>query len=248
MNASLLLIRLYKLTQAVRSAQFLRALLVHRVLASADHRQIFSEGLATVVDIGANKGQFALAARKWAPKARIVSFEPLYDAATTFRNVFKEDSKVTLHQAAIGTQTGKTTIHVSAANDSSSLLPITPLQERLFPGTREIRTETVKTGPLSAYIDPDEIVHPAMLKLDVQGYELEALRGCEDLLNQFSFVYVECSFVELYAGQALADDIIVWLRTRGWRINSVHNMLYDRKDKSIQADFLFKRAPDICSV
>jgi FkbM family methyltransferase len=165
-----------------------------------------------------------------------------------FRNVFKADSEVTLHQAAIGPRTGETIIHVSAADDSSSLLPITSLQERLFPGTGEIRTETIKTGPLSAYIEPEEIIHPAMLKLDVQGYELEALRGCEDLLYLFADVYVECSFVELYAGQALAEDIIIWLRERGWRLSGIYNMTYDRDGKSIQADFLFKHSPHIRSV
>ncbi len=134
------------------------------------------------------------------------------------------------------------TIHVSAADDSSSLYPITPLQARLFPGTHEVRTEIVNVGPLSDYVKPEEIVPPAMLKLDVQGYELEGLRGCEDLLGRFSYVYVECSFVELYNGQALVDDVMAWLRDRGWRLGSIYNMTCDRNRRSIQADFLFEKS------
>jgi hypothetical protein len=84
MKVSFLLMRLDKLAQAIRSLRFLRALFVQRVLVAADHRQILTANLATVVDIGANRGQFALAAREWAPSARIVSFEPLNDAATFF--------------------------------------------------------------------------------------------------------------------------------------------------------------------
>ncbi len=198
--------------------------------------------MSTVVDIGANRGQFALAAKKWAPKAKVTGFEPLADAAKCFLKTFRGDSGVTLHQVAIGPHSGETTIHVSAADDSSSLHPISPLQEMLFPGTHEIRTEKVKIGPLSNYITPDDIVRPAMLKLDVQGYELEALRGCEDLLCLFSHVYVECSFVELYSGQALADDIIAWLKERGWCLSGIYNMVYDRKGRSIQADFLFENS------
>ena len=79
-----------------------------------------------------------------------------------------------------------------------------------------------------------------MLKLDVQGYELEALRGCEELMSRFSHVYVECSFVELYKGQALVDEIIAWLRERDWCLSSIYNMTYDRKGRCIQADFLFE--------
>ena len=240
MKFSLLLLRLEKIVHVMMSPRMLRALHIHRVLAGAEHRHILKMDLATVVDIGANRGQFALAAKKWTSKARIISFEPLAGAANSFRKIFIGDSRVSLHQTAIGPQTGETTIHVSAADDSSSLLPISPLQERLFPGTNEIRAEIVKVGRLSDYITREEIVPPAMLKLDVQGYELEALRGCEELLDQFSYVYVECSFVELYVGQPLVDDIIDWLRERGWCLSGIYNMTYDRKGKSIQADFLFE--------
>ncbi|MHB8311541.1 MAG: FkbM family methyltransferase [Metallibacterium sp.] len=80
-----------------------------------------------------------------------------------------------------------------------------------------------------------------MLKLDVQGYELQALRGCETLLEAFAWVYCECSFVELYAGQALADAVIAWLRARGFGLLGAYNMANDRDGRVVQADFLFGR-------
>ena len=209
-------------------------------MVGAEHRKVLTKDLSTVIDIGANRGQFALAARKCAPKARIVSFEPLNAAAATFRDVFRQDTGTVLHQAAIGPQEGNTTLHVSAADDSSSLLRISSMQEHQFPGTQEIRTEIIKVGRLSDYVKPEQVLPPAMLKLDVQGYELEALRGCEDLLGRFSYVYVECSFVELYIGQALVDEIIAWLRDRGWCLSGIYNMTYDRDGRSIQADFLVR--------
>lgn len=240
MDFSILLRRIHKLYQAGRSTRLLRALLVRRVLAGTEHRHVFVPGLATVVDIGANRGQFALAVKRWAPEAKVIAFEPLPMAAENFRKVFRGDAGVTLHQTAIGPETGETIIHVSYADDSSSLLPISHLQEQLFPGTGEIRTEPVQVAPLSNYLAHNDIICPAMLKLDVQGYELEALRGCEELLPVFSYVYVECSFVELYSGQALVNDIIDWLRKRGWFLRGSYNMIYDRMGKSIQADFLFE--------
>ena len=157
-----------------------------------------------------------------------------------FRKVFRGDPKVTLHQSAIGPESGTATMHVAAADDSSSLLAISAMQERLFPGTGEIRTATVKIGRLSSSVSAEEIVAPAMLKLDVQGYELvEALRGCEDLLARFSYIYAECSFVELYEGQALADEIIAWLCEWGFRLSGVYHMGYDQNGRAVQRDFLF---------
>jgi FkbM family methyltransferase len=241
MNFQLALTRLDKLAQVIRSTRFLRTLLYHRVLAGAEHRQVLAADLATVIDIGANRGQFALSLRRWAPEARVIAFEPLAGPAARFRKVFKGDRKVILHQSAIGPETGKATIHVSAKDDSSSLLSILAVQERLFPGTGEVRTESVQVGRLCDYVSADEIVAPAMLKLDVQGFELAALAGCEDLIPRFVYVYVECSFVELYQGQAIADEIIAWLREQGFKLSGVYNLCYDKKGKAVQGDFLFAK-------
>jgi len=192
-----------------------------------------------VVDIGANRGQFSLAVREWAPLARVVAFEPLKDAAGRFHKIFRGDPQVILHQVAIGAAAGEATIHVSAADDSSSLLPIALAQQRLFPGTGEVSTEIVRVARLADFVSVTEIVAPAMLKLDVQGFELEALCGCENLLECFAYVYVECSFVELYTGQALAHEIIDWLRGRGFSLSGIYNMTYDSEGNAVQGDFLF---------
>ena len=81
----------------------------------------------------------------------------------------------------------------------------------------------------------------ALLKLDVQGFELDSLAGCEDLINYFSWVYVECSFVKLYQGQSFADEVIAWLSEKAFSLKGVYNLIYDQKGKAIQADFLFHR-------
>jgi hypothetical protein len=132
-------------------------------------------------------------------------------------------------------------MHVSAQDDSSSLLPISKLQGELFPGTDEIGAMSVKVAPLAAFIASDEIDQPALLKLDVQGYELDALRGCESLIDRFRWVYCECSFVELYSGQSLVTDVITWLAQRGYTMGGVFNVAYARGARAIQADFLFVR-------
>jgi len=241
MNLQFLLTRLDKFAHVLRSRDMLHALVCRRVLAGAEHRWVLVPELKTVVDIGANRGQFSLAARRWAPGARVYAFEPLHGPAQRFKSVFKNDRQVRLFQAAIGPQAGKAVIHVSAADDSSSLLPITGLQERLFRGTGEVATEKVRVGRLADFISAEGIQAPALLKLDVQGYELEALRGCEDLLDWFVYLYVECSFVELYTGQALAHEVIAWLSDRGFYLRGIYNLTYDREVRCVQGDFLFEK-------
>ena len=72
--------------------------------------------------------------------ARIVSFESLAWPAALWRAVFAGDDRARLVEAAIGPEPGEATIHLSARDDSSSLLPITARQNALFPGTAEART------------------------------------------------------------------------------------------------------------
>ena len=79
------------------------------------------------------------------------------------------------------------------------------------------------------------------MKLDVQGFELQALKGCEAYFPYINWIYVECSFVELYEGQALAHEVIDELRLKGFVLMGVYNMSYDSNGQAIQADFLFKR-------
>jgi len=232
--------KLTKLIRCLSAPSYRAALSKYRVAAGVEHESMLSSlACRTVLDIGANRGQFALVARRLFPEAWIFSFEPLPGPAARFRAVFAGDAQVKLYEAAIGPERGETTIHISNRDDSSSLLPITAKQDALFPGTAEIGTTTVRVGPLHDFVSEDRIESPALLKLDVQGFELQALQGCESLLQRFAYVYAECSFVELYGGQALADEVIAWLRQRGFRLRGVYNMTYDDAGRAVQADFLF---------
>jgi FkbM family methyltransferase len=212
------------------------------VPAGVEHDSVLrSLDCRTVVDVGANRGQFALAARHRWPTARIVSFEPLEHPAATFAEIFDDDDLVTLHDAAIGPSEELGTMHLSGRDDSSSLLAITELQDTVFPGTAEVGTVSVRVAPLGAFVDAASLEPPALLKIDVQGYELEVLRGCEPLLRSFDRIYCECSFVELYRGQGLAGAVIDWLSERGYALTGVFNAAYDGEGRAVQADFLFSR-------
>ena len=233
--------KLIKLVQLIKCGLFL-PVLRSGVGAGIEHLAVLKQlSCQTVIDIGANRGQFALAVRYVYPFANIISFEPLPKPAALFRRIFSKDNAVILYNAAIGPKSEQREMHVSARDDSSSLLPISSLQEEIFPGTSEVETAEVHVAPLDSFVDEADINSPALLKIDVQGYELDALQGCESLLSKFEYVYCECSFVELYSGQKLAADVIDWLSNREFRISGMYNPAYDRDGKVIQADFLFRR-------
>jgi FkbM family methyltransferase len=222
--------------------EYRRAFLRSRVAASIEHDRVLSGlGLRTVVDIGANRGQFALCIRRLYPSAQIYSFEPLEKPARAWRENFANDPRATLFNEAVAAEAGSATMHVARWDVSSSLLPIAAAQRENFPLSEETSQQTVSKVLLSDRIRPESLESPALLKLDVQGFELEALRGCAALLDQFQFVYVEASFVELYVGQALATDIIAWLLQHQFKLLCVANPSRGKSTRPIQADFLFCR-------
>jgi FkbM family methyltransferase len=235
--------RVVKLARILSIGKYAAAFLLRGVPATTEHSSVLSPlGCNTVIDVGANRGQFALAARRCFPRARLVSFEPQPAAFARLQQVIGRDPLFTAHQVALGDTSGETIIHVARHDHSSSLLPISTLQSTLFPGTAEKLEQTIRVGRLSEFVDAESIVPPALLKLDVQGYELTTLKGCADLIDRFLYVYAECSFVELYEGQALAGEVIAWLQDRGFSLRGVYNTLFDGHHQAIQADFLFKNS------
>jgi FkbM family methyltransferase len=232
-------IRLKKLSQIIFDP-FLVLALFKGAAAGTEHRLVL-QGLSFdfIADVGANRGQFTLIARKVFPLAKIHSFEPLAESVLIFKRIFDRDPNVTLHICAIGREKTTATIHVTKDDDSSSLLPITKLQSGMFPGATEKETRQVTVLPLKQALGSTSIPPASLLKIDVQGFELEVLIGCEDILNRFSHLYIECSFIELYEGQALAHQIIAWLEQRDFILHSVHNMYYQKNGMALQGDFLF---------
>lgn len=233
-----------KLLKVLRIARYPRLLppLRHGVAAGIDHATVLSHlSPATIVDVGANVGQFSLMAAELHPAARIFAFEPIPRAADRFEAVFHGNPRVTVNRCAIGETQRSDTLHLSGRDDSSSLLPISELQTTMHPETAEVGQLEVEVKPLDRVLTPADLAKPALLKIDVQGAELEVLKGCASLLSSFDHIYAELSFVEFYSGQPLCDEVIAYLAQHGFALAGVYNLAADKDGVTVQADFLFSR-------
>lgn len=238
--------RMYRqIGKALRSLRhpLSRTALRHGVAPSFEHFEIL-QGLKNIecfVDVGANVGQFSLLCKIIYPNASIHAFEPLNEAAKIFQNVLGKQTNIHLHRHAIGSKAANQLINVTARSDSSSLLA-PDAQTKVFPGTHAVSQQAVSVLPLQDILRDEDIPSPALLKIDVQGYEGEVLKGSESLLQSFEWIYCEASFIELYSGQPLAHEIIAWLAARQFRLVSVNcdgSIL--KEGRIVQADFLFRR-------
>jgi len=231
--------RARKLAHLLRTPLYRNALR-KGVAAGVEHESVLGRlNCNTVVDIGANRGQFALAVRCCLPQARIIAFEPLPEPARIFRRIFAGQSGVDLREIAIGPVGGCCTMHVSARDDSSSLLPIAALHTELHPGTGEVGLQQVRAERLSSMISEADLIEPSLLKIDVQGFELQCLEGCLELLPHFDYLYLECAFQEMYAGQVHASRIIEYVLDQGFELVDICHVFYDTQGRTVDADLLF---------
>ncbi len=213
----------------------------HGVAAAVEHRRLpISRRTATVVDVGAHKGQFALYARELLPSAEVHCFEPLDEPRTILGRLFAEDSSVHVYPFALGASEGVADIFVSQRNDSSSLLRITEKQVSRFPGTELASVRSTTVQQLDVALRDALLKKPVLLKIDVQGSELDVLKGGTNVLRACSQVLVECSFVELYDRQPLFDVIYTHLAERGFVLSAANCSARDAMGAWLQADILFQ--------
>jgi FkbM family methyltransferase len=233
--------RARKLVAVLREPVYRRGLL-HGVAASVEHDSIpFRADFRTVLDAGANRGQFALFAAHRFPRAELLCFEPLDGPRDILRRAIGPTPRLTVFGVALGSRSESAEFNVSAADDSSSLLPIGHRQSSVFPGTELLETITVRVCRLDELVRPEDLKHPVLLKIDVQGAELGVLEGSGAVLDAVDAVLVEASFVELYCGQPLVDEIWGFMRHNGFTCRGIWSMTFGPRRACLQGDFLFAR-------
>lgn len=194
--------------------------------------------IQTIIDIGANEGYFSVDMRQRFPNATIFAFEPLHDCFETLNKKMSGDSKFFSWNAALGEETGETVIHRSSSHPSSSLLPMAGLHKMLYPKSAYHTKETIQVKRLDDI--PLELTGAVLVKIDVQGFEAQVIRGAAETLKKCSVVVVENSFVTLYEGQALFGEIHDLLQGLGFSYRGRSETHYDPATKEpIYEDSLF---------
>ena len=95
-------------------------------------------------------------------------------------------------------------------------------------------------SPLDKLITQRQMPWPDLIKLDLQGFELDALRGSEQCLQHGQAVLLEVSFFEIQKGMSLAGEVIDFMRQRGFRIYDILALWHRPLDGALaQGDFLF---------
>ena len=162
--------------------------------------------IRSVVDVGANEGQFAKWISTFFPLAHIYAFEPLPGPYAKLK-AWAESRRVnvTTFNVALGDRAIETAMNLHVNHTpSSSLLEATDTYDSLYPNTRKRSTLVVKQEKLDEALDSLEAPpEPELLvKLDVQGYEDKVIMGGQRTFSRARVCILEVILDELYVGQA----------------------------------------------
>lgn len=215
-----------------------------RVAGSPEHSLVGLRRLPvrTVIDVGANRGQFARRIAAVFPEADIYCFEPLVEPFEELKVWAdrKRQGRIRLFNVALGEYEGTGEVFYHAGHpSSSSLLRSTELCGMLYPFTkrqvlRPVRQTTLDEAVGGVKLDPE-----ILIKLDVQGYEDRVIRGGSETFRKANACIVEIGVEILYEHQATFADIVVLLGGLGYRYAGNLEQAYADDGRVVSVDAVF---------
>ncbi|MBS0030805.1 FkbM family methyltransferase [Chitinophaga sp. 22321] len=197
--------------------------------------------LKTVLDVGANKGQFALATAWQYPAAKIYAFEPVPGTFKTLQHNTRRVPAVQAFNYALGSDDGVIDFFSNAYSHASSALQVSALQRELVPRTADTFSIKVVVRQMDNVLKDLSLTSPTLLKLDVQGFEKEVLLGAAHSLQHIDYLLFETSFVAMYDGEPLFDEMHDYVKKLGFEFIAPVSFLQSGTLQILQMDLLYKR-------
>lgn len=207
-------------------------------------------GVGTVLDVGANNGQFHDFLRlNVAYTGTIHSFEPIPELAQRMtQRALREDPRWRVHPHALGANTEELELNIAASDVFSSFLsPALDTKPEYEHYMRAVRRERVMSRRLDEVFAtfgaeaPGEIY----LKIDTQGFDLEVLRGAPELLRKVKGLQLELSIEPIYQGTPPYWHVLEHLHSLGFTPAGMFPVTVDDFLKVVEFDCVMVRRPTV---
>jgi FkbM family methyltransferase len=149
-----------------------------------------------LLDVGANVGEFAAGFLAIYPHSRAICFEPVNKNLSQLKKRFAGNPRVDVHHCALADRNGKAEINVHDNGALCSFIPYTEEANDVY-RSGAATSEGTECRSLDSF-GIKESVAKLLVKIDVQGFEIEVLRGGMATLKSADAVLLECSFANEY--------------------------------------------------
>jgi FkbM family methyltransferase len=203
-------------------------------------------GVTTVLDVGANAGQYGDLVFGLGFKGGLISFEaiPNVHRALVDHAARRTDRWRVAPCAAIGSEDGEIEINIAGNSVSSSVLAMNKAHLDAAPQSQYVGRQRVPLkrldGVAPALIDREG---PILVKVDTQGYELEVLKGMTGLLPRVAALQLELSLVPLYDGSPPMTEVMAFVQALGFKTFGLVPSFWDAQTGQLfQMDGFFIRS------
>ncbi len=192
--------------------------------------------IQTIYDLGANVGTWTRLAKALLPKAAVHAFEPIPDYQESYRAATASIAGVQLHRVGVGSDNRREKFNCSG--HSSSFLDVSDNLLKMFPNEKKTGEVMVDMVKLDDYVKQQQLPLPDLMKLDVEGFELEVLRHALDCMKHCRYIILEVSFVERHIGQPLFHDVARFMGENNYGLLAFPHKMH-LAQPIFQADVLF---------
>lgn len=202
-----------------------------------------------VLDVGANRGQYGRRLRQCGYTGRILSFEPVPEVFARLADVSAADDLWDVHQMALGRERGELDMHVLPGSMSvfSSLLPPSEYGAARYDkrvAAMELRKVPVRR--LDEVLDevlPEGAAPRVLLKLDTQGFDLEAFAGLGQRAGQVVAVQSELALLAIYDKMPRLPESLAVYEGAGFDVAGMYPVTREgRTGRVLEFDCLLVRA------
>jgi FkbM family methyltransferase len=193
-------------------------------------QQSLSEKAKIIFDVGANRGDTVARYLELYPAAKIYAFEPFPDTFKVLHERYKENPRVHCYPLAVADLTEPKIFYVNENVDTNSLLKPKATGLSSDKQVENKKQITVETVTLDNFCSANGILEVDILKMDIQGGELAALKGAEKLLKaqKIGLIYSETYFVQQYENQPLFHDISKFVFSYDYMLKDIYAPIYGK--------------------
>ncbi|NMG06553.1 FkbM family methyltransferase [Brasilonema sp. UFV-L1] len=200
----------------------------------------------TVIDVGANLGQYATEIRTEGFDGRILSIEPIPEVFSSLQKARAKDSKWSGFNFALGSENGTTQINLTNFSDLSSILEPTEYARSVAPAFEIKEKIQIPLKTLDSFWEENKLDNSKVfLKLDCQGFEEQILEGAHESLKKVVGVQMELSLKALYKNQRLYNESIAFMKEKNFEIYHILPVFSDiNTGRLLDMDGFFFKSQD----
>ncbi|MBX2939209.1 MAG: FkbM family methyltransferase [Ferruginibacter sp.] len=209
--------------QSVKKSEFKQDIFVQQ-------KELAGNKVKVIFDVGANRGNVSLKYAESFPDAEIFAFEPFDMAYQILISKISNFPSIKPFNIGIADVTGTKTFYENVNMDTNSTFEPDTIGLSSDNQVKNISVSSIPVTTIDEFCLKNNIEKIDVLKMDIQGGELNALKGAESLLSKkaIGLIFMETYFKEQYKQQPLFHDVSKYLHEWGYYIQDFYEPIYGK--------------------